>query len=56
MESTIPMVECFHIHLIEDLKISPITFDKECSYLHIKLDKNTPAVKHPSNIRNFIHR
>ena len=38
---------------IEDIKISLITFDTECSYLHIKLDKNTHAVKHLPNIRNF---
>ena len=29
------------------------TFDMECSYLNIQLHKNTPAVKHLPNIRNF---
>ena len=38
---------------IEDIKISPITFNTECSYLNIKLDKNTYVVKHLPNIRFF---
>ena len=42
----------FILSSIEDIKISPIMFDMECSYLHIKLDKNTNAVKNLPNIRN----
>ena len=38
---------------MDDIKISPYTFDMECSYLHIQLDKNTHTVKHHPNIRNF---
>ena len=38
---------------IDDIKISPITVDMECSYLHIHLDKGTYAVKHVPDIRNF---
>ena len=38
---------------IEDIKSSPITLDMECSYLHIKLDKNAHVVKHFPNIRSF---
>ena len=38
---------------IDDIKISPITIDMECSYLYIQLDMNTHAVKHLPNIRNF---
>ena len=30
---------------IVDIKISPIIFDMECSYLNIQLDKNPNAVK-----------
>ena len=33
--------------------LSGITFGIECSYLHIKLDKNTHAVKHLPYIRHF---
>ena len=60
------MRECFHVHFdrfyvvatfilptIDDIKISPITFDMKCNYLCIQLDKNTHAVKHLHNIRNF---
>ena len=45
------VVTKFILPAIEDIKISP--FNMECSYLHIKLDKNTHAVKHPPNIRNL---
>ena len=38
---------------IGDIKISPITFDMECSYLNIQLDKNTHEVKHLPIIRNI---
>ena len=33
------VVTKFILPTIEDTKISPITFDIECSYWHIKLDK-----------------
>ena len=45
------VVTKFILQSIGDIKISPITFDIECSYLHIKLDKITHTVKHHPNIR-----
>ena len=47
------VVTKFILPAIDDIEISPITFDMECSYLHIQLDKNTHAVKHLANIRKF---
>ena len=38
---------------IEDITISAITFNMECSCSHIKLDKKTHAVKHLLSIRNI---
>ena len=43
----------FIFSTIDDIKISPITFDIKCSYLHIILDRNIHAVKQLPNIRNF---
>ena len=50
------VVTKFILQTIEDIKISPITFDMEISYLNIKLVKNTHAVKHLPNIINFDQR
>ena len=36
----------FIITTIDDIQISPMTFDMESGYLNIQLDKNTHAVKH----------
>ena len=50
------VVTKFILPTIEDIKISLITFDMECSYLHIKLYKNTHVVKHLPKIINFVQR
>ena len=47
------VVTKFSLQTIDDIKIPPITFDMECSYLNIQLDQNTHAVKHLPNIQNF---
>ena len=39
------VVTKFILSTTEDIKISRITFDMECSYLYIKLDNNTHAAK-----------
>ena len=47
------VVTKFILSNIENSTISSNTFDMECSYLHIKLDKNIHAAKHLPNIRNL---
>ena len=48
------VVPKFILPTIYDIKFSSITFDMECTYLHIQLDKNIHAVKHLPNIRKFL--
>ena len=44
------VVTKYNLLIIEDIKISPITFDMGCSYIYFK---NTNAINHLPNIRNL---
>ena len=38
---------------MEDIRIKLITFDMNCSYLKLKLDRKVHAVQHVPNVKNF---
>ena len=47
------VVTKFILPTIEDVKCLQITFDSNCTYLNVNLDKNRYSVQHLPNIKNF---
>ena len=38
---------------MDDIKIAPIIFKMDCSYLKVQLDSRVHEVKHIPNMKNF---
>ena len=47
------VVTKFILLTIDNIKIMPIIFDMECSYINIQLEKNIHAVKHLPHMQIF---
>ena len=43
----------FILPTMDNIKISPITFDMNCSYLNVELDRRIHVVKHILHMKNF---